>query len=319
MSVDNPGDVGRTVTGYTKLFGSIVHSTIWREPDHVRLVWVTMLALADKDGVVEASVPGLADVARVSLEQAMDALDRFQKPDKYSRNKASEGRRIEEIAGGWRLLNHYHYRQLMSAEERKAKDAERHRISRAAQRSSAPRPQPSANVPKVSHSDSDSEADPNTNPEAEGSGALPAVWKTLKGWEPKEALYTKALLDYQLTREQVDERLKDLRTGPIGGNRGVLDRDEYVENQLGKWKTWGETDRGKAQQAALAPRSGPRASGPPWQPNERHRAFAAKHGISPGALADAATSYVRTGEPTERCTKDADEVFGKRLARLVTK
>ncbi len=32
---------------YTKLFHSIVTSTIWRETDPTRIVWITMLALAE--------------------------------------------------------------------------------------------------------------------------------------------------------------------------------------------------------------------------------------------------------------------------------
>jgi hypothetical protein len=48
------------VTGYTKLFSSIVSSTLWREPAATKVVWITMLALADRHGEVEASIPGLA-------------------------------------------------------------------------------------------------------------------------------------------------------------------------------------------------------------------------------------------------------------------
>lgn len=163
------------MAGYTKLFGSIIHSTIWREPDHVRLVWVTMLALADKDGSVEASVPGLADVARVSLDQCLDALDRFQKPDRFSRNKAAEGRRIEEIPGGWQLLNHSHYRRLMSEEERRARDAERKRN----QRASKARPQASENVREVSHSEAEAEAAPDADAKSKAECAEAGGARTL--------------------------------------------------------------------------------------------------------------------------------------------
>jgi len=45
---------------FTKLFSSIVTSSIWRESDHVRLLWVTMLAMADKNGEIWASVGGLS-------------------------------------------------------------------------------------------------------------------------------------------------------------------------------------------------------------------------------------------------------------------
>jgi hypothetical protein len=122
------------VSTYTKLFSSIVHSTVWREPNHVRLVWVTMLAIADKDGEVGASIPGLADVARVSIEECEDAIAVLSSPDPYSRTPDYEGRRIEATAGGWTLLNHGQYRDRASAEERRVKDAERKRRTRARQK-----------------------------------------------------------------------------------------------------------------------------------------------------------------------------------------
>ena len=101
---------------FTKLFASIIHSSIWREPDHVRLVWVTMLAMADAQGYVGASLPGLADAARVSLEQCQDALARFHAPDPYSRSMEHEGRRVATVERGWRLLNYERFRAVASAE-----------------------------------------------------------------------------------------------------------------------------------------------------------------------------------------------------------
>ena len=111
--------------GYTKLFSSIVHSTVWRAPDHVRLVWITMLALADRDGCVEASVPGLSDAARVTLAQCEEALGVLLAPDKYSRTPDYEGRRIEAISGGWELLNYQAYRERSSKEQARQKANER--------------------------------------------------------------------------------------------------------------------------------------------------------------------------------------------------
>ncbi len=83
-----------------------------------------MLCMADRDGVVLASVPGLAGRAKVSLAEAIRALERFKETDEYSRTEASEGRRIQDIDGGWRLLNYSKYRDLKAIEadkERKAK------------------------------------------------------------------------------------------------------------------------------------------------------------------------------------------------------
>lgn len=105
-------------TGYTKLFSSIVHSTIWREPDHVRLVWITMLALSEADGTVFASIPGLADASRVSIDQCKDALARLVAPDEYSRTKDHDGRRIKEVDGGWLILNYLKHRHAAAASNR---------------------------------------------------------------------------------------------------------------------------------------------------------------------------------------------------------
>ena len=105
--------------GYTKLFSSIIASTIWRASDKTRIVWITMLAMADQFGVVEASVPGLADLARVTLDECVVALDELQQPDPYSRSSENKGRRIEPVDGGWRLINHGKYREKMSKDERR--------------------------------------------------------------------------------------------------------------------------------------------------------------------------------------------------------
>lgn len=112
---------------FTKLFSSITASTIWAEPDHTRLVWITMLAMADKHGRVWASIPGLANMARVTLERCEDALNALKSPDKYSRTRDFDGRRIEDIDGGWRLLNHAKYRAIR--DEESIKESKRNHIN----------------------------------------------------------------------------------------------------------------------------------------------------------------------------------------------
>lgn len=101
---------------FTKLFSSITESTVWCEPDHVRLLWITMLAMSDRNGRVWGSIPGLANRARIPVEAARDAIARFLSPDPDSRTPDNEGRRIEAIDGGWRLLNHEKYRALRDEE-----------------------------------------------------------------------------------------------------------------------------------------------------------------------------------------------------------
>lgn len=107
------------MTGYTKLFGSILASTIWQESKETKLVWITMLAASNKNGEIEASIPGLAHIACLTVQETKEALEVLMSPDPYSRTPDHEGRRIVEIPGGWRLLNHGKYREKMSEHERR--------------------------------------------------------------------------------------------------------------------------------------------------------------------------------------------------------
>lgn len=115
---------------YTKLFSSIITSTIWTEDDQTRIVWITMLAMADRNGEVQGSIPGLARIAGVPVDACRKAIDTFLAPDPDSRTKDDEGRRIEVIEGGWLLLNHAKYRDMATDEDRKLKAAIRQQRAR---------------------------------------------------------------------------------------------------------------------------------------------------------------------------------------------
>lgn len=98
--------------GFSKLFSSILESTVWLESPETKVVWITMIALADRFGNVDASVPGLAGRAGVSIKQCKEALRIFLSPDPHSRTAIMAGRRIEEVDGGWRLINYEKYRGM---------------------------------------------------------------------------------------------------------------------------------------------------------------------------------------------------------------
>jgi len=99
------------MSGYTPLFSSIVMSSIWDEDNETRIVWITLLAMAGADGVVEGSITGLAHSARVPISVCQKAIKKLTSPDQYSQTKEDEGRRIKEIEGGWMILNHKKYRE----------------------------------------------------------------------------------------------------------------------------------------------------------------------------------------------------------------
>ncbi len=121
---------------YVKLFSSILDSSLWERDLATKVVWITMLAMSDRDGLVSASVPGLARRAGVTTQECEAALAVFLSPDVHSRTKDFDGRRIAEVDGGWELLNFEKYRRLESAEDRREKDAERQRRKRLRDRDS---------------------------------------------------------------------------------------------------------------------------------------------------------------------------------------
>ncbi len=123
--------------GYTKLFQSILESTVWQETPPVKVVWITLLAMADRDGIIEASVPGLAKRAGVERPYCEQALALFLAPDPDSRTPDHEGRRIAVVPGGWRLLNYETYRERASKEEYAEKNAARQRRFQERKRSKA--------------------------------------------------------------------------------------------------------------------------------------------------------------------------------------
>lgn len=167
------------MAGFTKLFSSLIFSTVWREDLHVKVVWITMLAMANRHGDVLASVPGLADAARVTLEQCRDALTRLAAPDPDSRTKTHEGRRITDVDGGWRLLNYEKYRAIRDADERRLQTREAVRRHRARKQASAvsQRKRSKPRKPGKAQAEAEAEAEAETSktlsaPDGAASGGL---------------------------------------------------------------------------------------------------------------------------------------------------
>ena len=96
---------------FVKLDCKMPNKSIWREDSDTRIVWITLLLMADQFGIVESSIMGISDTAKVSIELTKSALVKFELPDEYSTNPANEGRRIERIKEGYRILNYEEYRQ----------------------------------------------------------------------------------------------------------------------------------------------------------------------------------------------------------------
>ena len=121
--------------GFVKLYGDrLLDSTLWLEAPEVRLVFLSMLAVADQGGVID--VPGIRALARklnLTVEYLEPALEKLMEPDPDSRSEAHEGRRVRKRGRpvvGWQCVNYETYREFRGkkvelARLRQAKKRER--------------------------------------------------------------------------------------------------------------------------------------------------------------------------------------------------
>lgn len=112
---------------YNKLFTKILDSSIWLENNHVRLVWITFLAMMDQDGTVALSgIGNVASRTRITEDEAEEAIKILESPDPRNPGQEHDGQRIERVPGvGWIVLNSSKYRDIIRADEVRAKTRER--------------------------------------------------------------------------------------------------------------------------------------------------------------------------------------------------
>jgi len=142
---------------FVKLFDTIITSSIWQEDDQTRILWITLLALANKDGKVFSDPRWLAKAANIDYDDCQQCLQKLQSPDKLSRTPDNEGRRIKRIQGGWLILNHRLYRQKGRSIERKAYLTQKKREQRERDKK---RQQLSTSQP-ITDTDTDTDTDKN--------------------------------------------------------------------------------------------------------------------------------------------------------------
>lgn len=109
-----------TYNTWVPVFSSIIYSSLWDEPYHVRLLFMTMLAIKDKDHVVRRTVYALKKAANITEEEVEEALKILAAPDRRrSENQEFEGRRIAKVEEGWLILNGDKYRKLLQTAKRR--------------------------------------------------------------------------------------------------------------------------------------------------------------------------------------------------------
>jgi hypothetical protein len=71
-----------------------------------------MLAMANQNGIVPATAPGISSVAFVSLNETRKAIALLEAPDPDSKSLENEGKRICRVEGGYLILNYDKYRSF---------------------------------------------------------------------------------------------------------------------------------------------------------------------------------------------------------------
>lgn len=123
---------------WRKLSSSIIASSVWSESASTRLVWITMIAMSDQSGHILASIPGLARLAGVPVEDTAEAIRVLSSPDAHDRSKVDEGRRIAPIDGGWRLINFARYQGVAKIEAGRARKRDWWEKNRSPRRATRP-------------------------------------------------------------------------------------------------------------------------------------------------------------------------------------
>ena len=101
---------------WTKLYASILDSSVWFESKEAKILWVTMLAAKNENGFVRGTMKSLANKAVLTEEECAAAIKILESPDKESRTRENQGRRVKRVDGGWEVLNHFLYRDEFGKE-----------------------------------------------------------------------------------------------------------------------------------------------------------------------------------------------------------
>jgi hypothetical protein len=153
---------------FAKIFAQIFDSSI--AADYVvRHIFMDMLVLADRDGVVDMTLDAISRRTNVPEELVAHAIAELMKDDRKSRSHEEDGRRLVAIDShrdwGWQIVNYEHYRNIRDEEARRTYFRDKQREQRAKSTTKSSR-QTLSNLVK----DSPTKSKEVTQGEGEGEG-----------------------------------------------------------------------------------------------------------------------------------------------------
>ena len=189
---------------YAKIFGQIFDSSI--AADYVvRHVFMDLLVLADRDGVVDMTLDAIARRTNVPDAIVSHAIEELMKPDERSRSHIEDGRRLILLDShrnwGWQIVNYDHYRTIRDEESRKAYFRDYKRQYRQKSKLSTPSPTLSTLVLDSPTLSTKAEAEADVE-EKEKPSAFVDSWNRLSGALPKVEKFTES------RRKKVQARIR---------------------------------------------------------------------------------------------------------------
>lgn len=309
---------------FIPLFSSTVRSSLWSLSGDCLKVFLTLALEAGPDGVVVASIDGLRRITDIPIDELRKHLDTLESPDPYSKDLSRaperEGRRLERLHNGWRVVNQEWYREEARRQAELFRKRKWWNEKGAAARRDA-RPTEKETYPeRETQTQTDTEtlrlakglassSDPAQSLETtlapgkdlpESATGIPTVIREIPdGFSLPEDIRQDARI-LGLSDTEIDHYWGELCKGPIGGTRGILQKRfaKYLKDLPKQWRVWAEVARSSntiGRSGAFKARTGPDPSGSRpasgWSPDQRHRAFADKHGLT---LDDEAREYRRS-------------------------
>jgi hypothetical protein len=212
---------------FAKIFAQIFDSSISSEY-MVRYVFMDLLVLADRDGVVDMTLDAIARRTNVPEEIVAHAIDRLMEQDCKSRSNEEEGRRLIPLDShrdwGWQIVNYEHYRNIKDEEARRTYFRDKKRE----QRSKTVKPvKPSPHVsnlvkdsPIVSNNVTQAEADTEAKEQKPSRGEPRAkkAWDEMKhSKDPRHRACQEAIFAHFQSKNEGDDPDWDGREGKALG------------------------------------------------------------------------------------------------------
>ncbi len=213
-----------TNLGYVPLFDSLVKGTLHGRWPDVGL-WPIVLSMADKYGNVDVTPQYISSATGLAVDEVIACMARFCAPDRASRSKSSDGRRLLLIdpdrEWGWHVVNHGLYREKArllardSARTASGEDAERKRRERGSPPKSPESP--------LSNADANSDSDKSKNKNG-GAGAPLVLHESLPRETWEEWIKHRRERRMPMTHRALQRQLAELSKHDTVTQRAMIDQ-----------------------------------------------------------------------------------------------